>query len=42
MWILATITYVLVIAVTIMAIVAYRYMDTKIRSDRHADPDQHN
>lgn len=42
LWVLSVVTYVLVIATTIMAIVAYRYMDAKIRSDRHADYDQHN
>ncbi len=42
LWMLTTVTYVLVIVFTILAVVAYRYMDAKIRSDRHADYDQHN
>jgi|HubBroStandDraft_2_1064218.scaffolds.fasta_scaffold1509603_1 hypothetical protein len=42
LWMITAVTYVLVIVFTILAIVAYRYMDAKIRSDRHADYDQHN
>ena len=42
LWTITAVTYILVIVFTIIAIVAYRYMDAKIRSDRHADVDQHN
>ena len=41
-WLLTAVTYFLVILFTIMAIVVYRHMDTQIRSERHADFDQHN
>jgi uncharacterized membrane protein YqhA len=41
-WLLTAITYILVVAFTIMAIVVYRHMDAQIRSERHADLDQHN
>ena len=42
LWLLTAVTYVLVVATTILAIMTYRYLDAKIRSDRHADYDQHN
>lgn len=42
LWTITAVTYIVVIVTTILAIVAYRYMDEKIRSDRHADIDQHN
>lgn len=42
LWLLTAVTYVLVVVTTILAIVTYRYLDAKIRSDRHADYDQHN
>ena len=42
LWTITAITYVLVIVFTVLAIVTYRYMDAKIRADRHADIDQHN
>jgi hypothetical protein len=42
LWTITAVTYVLVIVFTIIAVVAYRYMDAKIRTDRHADYDQHN
>lgn len=41
-WVLTAVTYILVVAFTIMAIVVYRHMDAEIRSERHADLDQHN
>jgi len=42
LWLLTAITYILVVVMTILAIVVYRHMDAQIRSERHADPDQHN
>ena len=42
LWTITAVTYILVIVFTILAIVSYRYMDAKIRRDRHADADQHN
>jgi hypothetical protein len=42
LWTITAVTYILVIVFTILAIVSYRYLDAKIRSDRHADVDQHN
>jgi hypothetical protein len=41
-WLLTAVTYILVVVFTIMAIVVYRHMDAQIRSERHADLDQHN
>jgi uncharacterized membrane protein YqhA len=42
LWLLTAVTYILVVAMTILAIVVYRHMDAQIRNERHADPDQHN